>query len=76
MLISEIKEIPLRYQPTAGSKREKFTALHDFKAAMTATWGVVKKTTDDTKVTYYLTKNGLVAGYWNGFDSLGIVYKK
>lgn len=76
MLISEIKELPLRYKQKAGSKEEKFTSLHDFKAALTATWGVVKKTTDDTKIMYYLTKNGLVAGYWNGFDRFGIVYKK
>jgi hypothetical protein len=31
---------------------------------------------DETKIQYFITKTGKVAGYWNGFDQYGMLYKK
>ena len=76
MLISEIKELPLRYQDHAGPKSQKFTSLFDLKVALTANWGVYKRKMDETKIQYFITKTGKVAGYWNGFDQYGMLYKK
>jgi hypothetical protein len=46
------------------------------KAALTANWGVYKRKMDETKIQYFITKTGKVAGYWNGFDQYGMLYKK
>lgn len=79
MLLTELRDDkPLRYEPTAGAKRKIFDgSMHDFKAEIMAKHGVVKRKIDpNTKVVYFLTKQGLVAASWDPFASKGVVFSK
>ena len=77
MKLTELKDTPLRFIPKAGNKSEKYDgALQDFKASIARNHGVVKKKTDDTKIVYYVTNKGSVAGVWDPILKVGTVYFK
>ena len=77
MKITEIKELPLRYKDTVSSKTKQFKGnLNDFKAELMANWGVTKKVTDDTKILFYVLKNGKIAARWDPIMNTGILYVK